>query len=157
MNKTLKSRIARGFTLVEIMVVVAIVGFLAAVAITNFVRARLNANEKVIRSDLRAFSTSNESYRALQNPPTYAPDVQTLIDQQYLDSTWTNPAQKHGFNLVYKVNADRTAYSLEADVLEANVTGLNYYCVDSTGNIVFSDTAGLGTATGCVGGEYAQG
>lgn len=146
------SRSSRAFTLVEILVVVFIIGLLVAAAVPNFLRMRLNANENVIRSDLRTFSTSNESYRALQNPPVYAPDILTLINENYLDATWLNPGNKHGYNFIYLVGGGGALYSLEASVLTPDVTGTNYYCVDQTGIIVSGPAGGLGTVTGCVGG-----
>ena len=142
-----------GFTLVEIMIVIAIMGILVAIAAPNFLRIKMNANEDIIRADLRTFSTSNESFRAIHVPPSYAQNIPELINDNYLDSTWLNPGNKHGYNFLYQRDVPGLAYSLEADPLVANVTGARFYCVDATGVIVSGNAAGLGTATGCVGGS----
>ena len=50
-----------GFTLVEIMIVVAIISLLAAIAIPNLLRARHNANEAAAIAALRTISTGARS------------------------------------------------------------------------------------------------
>ena len=51
-----------GFTLVEIMVVVAIIALLSAVLIPNMVRARTSANDAAAKGTLKTISTAMETY-----------------------------------------------------------------------------------------------
>ena len=58
-----------GFTLVEIMIVVAIIGLLAAIAIPNFVKARTSAQKNACIANLRQIEGAIESW-ALENKKT---------------------------------------------------------------------------------------
>lgn len=55
-------RARRGFTLIELMVVVVIIGVLAAIAIPKFQSTKGKANAATLKSDLRNLATAQEAY-----------------------------------------------------------------------------------------------
>ncbi len=59
---SIHNRRSRGFTLVEIMIVVAIIGVIAAIAIPNFLKSRTTAQQKVCIANLRAIDSSLQQW-----------------------------------------------------------------------------------------------
>jgi len=68
----------RGFTLVEIMIVVAIIGLLSAIAIPAFVRARENSRQKVCVNNLRQLDGAKDLV-AMENGLSNGSDVSGLV------------------------------------------------------------------------------
>jgi len=79
----LYSRKRRGFTLVEIMIVVLIIGILLAIAVPNFIRARESARAKSCVANLKSINGAKEQW-AMVNKKT-ATDTPTVDDLYGVD------------------------------------------------------------------------
>jgi len=124
----------KGFTLVEIMIVVAIIVLLAAIAIPNLLRARLNANEATAIAAMRTLSTAMESYRAAQSPPSYPSNLSYLNDSDppYIDSQLAS-GNKSGYTFVLSAGTGGNTYTVVATPQTENVTGVRSFFVDGSG------------------------
>ena len=89
----MKDRISRksGFTLVEIMIVVAIIGLLAAIAIPNFVRARNTSQVNACINNLRQLDGAKQTW-ALENKTTADPTPDDVTPYLGRGSAGTYPA-----------------------------------------------------------------
>jgi len=132
----------KGFTLVEIMIVVAILVSLAVIAIPGFLRARVIANEASAVASMRTISTGCESYRSMQSPPTYPPNLVTLSTENppYIDPTLAG-GQKQGYNFNYNL-VNPSQYTCTATPITPNITGVRIFFVDESGVIRVNDAAG---------------
>lgn len=142
----------KGFTLVEIMIVTAVIGMLTAVAVPNVLRVRQNSNDSAIKGDLHTFSAAIESYRAASPNLQFPVDLSGLTGgtYPYLDDTWIEGATKKGHTVSYLT--DTSAYSLFATPIPGQST--LGFCVDNSGVIY---QGGVGAATGCSGGTPTGG
>jgi type II secretion system protein G len=100
-QKTAPREAERGFTLIELMIVVAIIAILAGILIPNFVNARSQAQTAACESNLRAIATALELYYAdNQVYPTASgaavqPSLFTVNGVAYLNNTPKDPAAQN--------------------------------------------------------------
>ena len=70
---------SNGFTLVEIMIVVAIIAILAAIAIPNFVKNRTESQRRACIANMRLIATSAENWRTVHNMALIGDDWKTKL------------------------------------------------------------------------------
>jgi len=98
-NKIRKDRSA--FTLVEIMIVVAIIGLLAALAIPGFVKARKQSQGRRIMNDCRQMDAAIDQW-ALETGQTDGAAINTTGAQSYLKTAWkTADLLNNAYNLTF--------------------------------------------------------
>jgi general secretion pathway protein G len=81
-NMNGENRYSRAFTLIELLIVVAIIAILAAIAVPNFLEAQVRSKVSRAKADMRTIATAIESYRVDNNnyPPEnwQSPDLVTV-------------------------------------------------------------------------------
>ena len=91
-SKSLKNA-RRGFTLIEIMIVVLIIGILLAIAVPNFVKAREGSRQKACVGNLKQIDAAKEQYMMDNKTSTAPAALATLVGASgYIKSTPACPS-----------------------------------------------------------------
>ena len=97
----IKSTRRSGFTLVEIMIVVAIIGLLAAIAIPNFVKARTTAQKNACIANLKQIDGAKEQW-AMEFKKTSGDIIDSVAVNSYLKNS-AQPACPANGTYIYNV------------------------------------------------------
>jgi prepilin-type N-terminal cleavage/methylation domain-containing protein len=124
-----------GFTLVEIMIVVAIIIILASLVIPNMLRSRRTANESVAMQNLRALNSACQTY--MVNKQTFPENLSLMIgpnsDPPYIDPEIAS-GTKQGYNYIYTF-ANQYHFTANANPI---IEGTKYFYTDESGVIRFN-------------------
>ena len=145
----------KGFSLIELLIVVAIILIIAAIAIPNLLRARIAANESSAASGVRTINTGEISYFSLWNtyalalanlgpggPTTACPAPPTNVASCFIDGVLAsngNPAGTGKSGYTYAAAGTATNYNATASALTLNTTGVRAFCSIEDGVVRFQN------------------
>ena len=143
-----------GFTLIELMIVVAIIAIIAAIAIPNLLRSRMSANEASAAGAMRTIATGEVMFQTagfVDSDGDGQGDYGTLVQLGDPDGSGATPpfidsvlaaGSKQGYNFTTTVTAGSAtttpAYTCTAVPAAAGRTGYRQFFVDESGVIRFT-------------------
>jgi len=155
----------QGFSLIELLIVVAVILVIAAIAIPNLMRSRAAANQASAVASLHVMNTAEATYSSTYGgytptlgylgPPSSGtsptPSGALLIDSILSGgSPGATESNKSGYTFTYSAGVADTsgriyAYSITADPITPGSTGYNHYYTDQVGVIRQNTTSPAGS------------
>ena len=147
----------KGFSLIELLIVVAIILIIAAIAIPNLLRSRIAANEASAVGSMRSINTAQVTYASSYPDIGFAATLSVLgptsgstavssTNAGLVDNVLgcgTPPCNKSGYK--FSVSGTTSAYISGGDPITVGQTGQRYFYSDGSGVIRFNQTAAAGS------------
>jgi prepilin-type N-terminal cleavage/methylation domain-containing protein len=138
------ARHAQGFTLIELMIVIAIIAILAAILIPNFLHARAEAQTSGCEGNEKQIATALEEY-AVDHNGTYGPGGQvtsTLLGTLYLGVTPSDPVNASKYTVTTTAGSYGSYQIKDAGGHDTTTTN-QLPGGPGTGSIIYDQNAGI--------------
>ena len=144
----------KGFSLIELLMVVAIILIIAAIAIPNLLRARIAANESSAVESVRALNEAQITYSSTYPTIGYATVLSSLSGVSCtppgatgacLIDTLLASGTKSGYSFQLgnagSATTPQSSYEIDAKPITSNQTGVRYFCSTPDSVVRFGTTA----------------
>ena len=154
----------KGFSLIELLIVVAIILIIAAIAIPNLLRARIAANESSAVGSTRTVNTAEVAYNSAYPTVGFAvtlnslagtctgSTVPTSTSACLIDNVLgaSNATSKSGYSFALDAGGSTStpqgAYSMDGRPITVNQTGVRYFCSAADGVVRYGASAFSGSS-----------
>ena len=132
------SKYTRGFSLIELLIVLAIIGIVAAIAVPNLLQSKATANEASAISTVRNIVSAEMSYSVTMGAGQYG-TMAALASNGLVDSVVAS-GTKEGYTFVVTPGASSLTFTTDARPVTYNNTGIRSFYADESG-VIRSTTA----------------
>ena len=140
----------KGFSVIELLIVVAIILIIAAIAIPNLLRSRIAANESSAVGSMRSINTAQVTYASSYPDVGFGANLKVLGPGTAVDSNSaglidnvlgcaSQPCNKSGYK--FSVSGTISAYTSGGDPITVGQTGQRFFFSDGSGVIRYNQSA----------------
>ncbi len=134
----------KGFSLIELMIVVLVIGIIAALSVPNLAKSKMAAHESSAISAIRTLVTAQITFATRSGPGDFAPDLATLQGANLIDSVLgSGTAEAYSFAL----SGSGVQYTIDARPLVYGSSGIRSFFTDASGAIRYTTADAAATVT----------